>query len=68
MSSQSNSGFSETANVSENDVIASAIDDYLQHELIYRRNKRMAVRIKNLLARNTNKSLFFALGAGKLHA
>ncbi|XP_078485497.1 metalloprotease TIKI1-like isoform X1 [Ciona intestinalis] len=54
--------------VTNDDVImdnamASEIDDYLKEELIFRRNKRMATRVKDLIRRRKDESLFFAFGA-----
>ncbi|XP_068176364.1 metalloprotease TIKI2 isoform X2 [Antennarius striatus] len=43
---------------------AQQIDSYFRHELIYKRNERMARRVSALLQRNPDKSYFFAFGAG----
>uniref|UniRef100_F6X1I9 Metalloprotease TIKI n=1 Tax=Ciona intestinalis TaxID=7719 RepID=F6X1I9_CIOIN len=48
-----------------NNAMASEIDDYLKEELIFRRNKRMATRVKDLIRRRKDESLFFAFGAGE---
>ncbi|XP_022250362.1 metalloprotease TIKI1-like isoform X1 [Limulus polyphemus] len=44
--------------------IAKAIDDYFKNELIFKRNKRMAERVSELLNVYPDKSFFFAFGAG----
>ncbi|KFV56270.1 Metalloprotease TIKI2, partial [Gavia stellata] len=40
------------------------IDSYFRQELIYKRNERMGKRVMALLRENTDKSFFFAFGAG----
>ncbi|XP_063283851.1 metalloprotease TIKI2 [Pelobates fuscus] len=45
-------------------VTAQEIDIYFRHELIYKRNERMAKRVMALLRENKDKSFFFAFGAG----
>lgn len=44
---------------------AQHIDDYFRHELIYKRNLRMAERVDQLLKSQPDRSFFFAFGAGK---
>ena len=43
---------------------ARRIEEYFQHELIDKRNARMADRVGRLLARHPSTSFFFAFGAG----
>ncbi|KAM3841617.1 metalloprotease TIKI2 [Vipera latastei] len=45
-------------------VTAQEIDRYFRQELIYKRNERMGKRVMALLRENTDKSFFFAFGAG----
>ncbi|XP_077398889.1 metalloprotease TIKI1 [Vanacampus margaritifer] len=45
-------------------VTAQEIDSYFRQELIYKRNERMGKRVKALLEDHTDKSFFFAFGAG----
>ncbi|XP_058032255.1 metalloprotease TIKI2 [Ahaetulla prasina] len=45
-------------------VTAQEIDRYFRQELIYKRNERMGKRVMALLRQNTDKSFFFAFGAG----
>ncbi|KAF1464893.1 Metalloprotease TIKI2, partial [Pygoscelis adeliae] len=45
-------------------VTAQEIDSYFRQELIYKRNERMGKRVMALLRENTDKSFFFAFGAG----
>ncbi|XP_053893737.1 metalloprotease TIKI2 isoform X3 [Malaclemys terrapin pileata] len=45
-------------------VTAQEIDSYFRQELIYKRNERMGKRVMALLKQNTDKSFFFAFGAG----
>ncbi|XP_068508965.1 metalloprotease TIKI1 [Syngnathus scovelli] len=45
-------------------VTAQEIDSYFRQELIYKRNERMGKRVKALLEEHTDKSFFFAFGAG----
>ncbi|XP_057675431.1 metalloprotease TIKI1 [Corythoichthys intestinalis] len=45
-------------------VTAQEIDSYFRQELIYKRNERMGKRVKALLEEYTDKSFFFAFGAG----
>ncbi|XP_033008083.1 metalloprotease TIKI2 [Lacerta agilis] len=45
-------------------VTAQEIDSYFRQELIYKRNERMGKRVMALLRDNTDKSFFFAFGAG----
>ncbi|XP_061555210.1 metalloprotease TIKI1 isoform X1 [Phycodurus eques] len=45
-------------------VTAQEIDRYFRQELIYKRNERMGKRVKALLEEHTDKSFFFAFGAG----
>ncbi|KAJ7332748.1 hypothetical protein JRQ81_014928 [Phrynocephalus forsythii] len=45
-------------------VTAQEIDSYFRQELIYKRNERMGKRVMALLKENTDKSFFFAFGAG----
>ncbi|XP_076811744.1 metalloprotease TIKI1-like isoform X2 [Clavelina lepadiformis] len=54
---------SEHQDTSES-TMATAIDLYFKQELIYRRNHRMAERVKNLLEAFPDQSFFFAFGAG----
>lgn len=46
-------------------VTAQEIDRYFRQELIYKRNERMGKRVMDLLRQNTDKSFFFAFGAGR---
>ncbi|XP_071951989.1 metalloprotease TIKI1-like [Antedon mediterranea] len=43
---------------------ANEIDEYFKEELIIKRNRRMAMRVKELLDEYPKKSFFFAFGAG----
>ncbi|XP_033118305.1 metalloprotease TIKI1-like [Anneissia japonica] len=43
---------------------ANEIDEYFKEELIIKRNRRMAKRVKELLEEYPKKSFFFAFGAG----
>ncbi|XP_062974495.1 metalloprotease TIKI2 [Elgaria multicarinata webbii] len=45
-------------------ITAQEIDSYFRQELIYKRNERMGKRVMALLRENTDKSFFFAFGAG----
>ncbi|XP_060629448.2 metalloprotease TIKI2 isoform X1 [Anolis sagrei] len=45
-------------------VTAQEIDSYFRQELIYKRNERMGKRVMALLRDNSDKSFFFAFGAG----
>ncbi|XP_033637001.1 metalloprotease TIKI1-like [Asterias rubens] len=44
--------------------LAQEIDEYFREELIYKRNRRMASRVKEILDLYPDKSFFFAFGAG----
>nr|CAB3267207.1 metalloprotease TIKI1 [Phallusia mammillata] len=44
--------------------MADNVDYYFKKELIYRRNERMAHRVKTLLKQHSDESFFFAFGAG----
>ncbi|XP_071511518.1 metalloprotease TIKI1-like [Diadema antillarum] len=44
--------------------LANQIDRYFRQELIYKRNMRMAMRVKAILESRPKQSFFFALGAG----
>ncbi|XP_070562754.1 metalloprotease TIKI1-like [Ptychodera flava] len=44
--------------------IAENIDEYFRQELIYKRNYRMAARVRDLLETYPDRSFFFAFGAG----
>ncbi|XP_022106959.1 metalloprotease TIKI1-like isoform X2 [Acanthaster planci] len=44
--------------------LAQEIDEYFREELIYKRNRRMAARVKEILDLYPEKSFFFAFGAG----
>jgi len=44
--------------------LASEIDSYFRESLIYKRNRRMAGRVIELLLNNPGSSFFFAFGAG----
>jgi len=52
------------SNSYKDDAMSTAIDGYFKDELIYRRNARMAQRIKALLSDKPHDSFFFAFGAG----
>ena len=41
------------------------IEEYLMHELVFKRNMKMAGRIDNLLQTNKSLTFFFAIGTGK---
>ncbi|XP_064605815.1 LOW QUALITY PROTEIN: metalloprotease TIKI1-like [Liolophura sinensis] len=43
---------------------AQTIDEYFRIELLYKRNERMAERVRKLLKSHPNRSFFFAFGAG----
>ena len=45
--------------------LANQIDRYFRQELIYKRNRRMAMRVKAILESKPKQSFFFAFGAGK---
>lgn len=45
--------------------VANQIDRYFRYELIYKRNRRMAMRVKAILEAKPKQSFFFALGTGK---
>ncbi|XP_069736128.1 metalloprotease TIKI1-like isoform X3 [Phaenicophaeus curvirostris] len=45
-------------------ITAQEIDSYFRQELIYKRNERMGLRVKDLLEEYPDKSFFFAFGAG----
>ncbi|KAH0628433.1 hypothetical protein JD844_009588 [Phrynosoma platyrhinos] len=45
-------------------ITAMEIDSYFRQELIYKRNRRMGKRVKDLLDEYPDKSFFFAFGAG----
>ena len=45
--------------------LAQEIDEYFREELIFKRNRRMASRVEEILNAYPNKSFFFAFGAGK---
>ncbi len=40
------------------------IEDYLLNELVYKRNRKMAIKIDHLLKRNKTVPFFFAVGTG----
>lgn len=44
---------------------AQTIDEYFRIELLYKRNERMAERVRKLLKSHPNRSFFFAFGAGE---
>lgn len=44
---------------------AQEIQSHLTQELIFKRNERMAKRVKELLNKHRHRSFFFAFGAGK---
>jgi len=48
--------------------ITRQINEYFRSELIYKRNRRMALRIDRLLTSRPDLSFFFAFGAGKYQA
>ncbi|XP_072029752.1 metalloprotease TIKI1-like [Amphiura filiformis] len=51
--------------VAANDIsLAQEIDEYFREELIFKRNRRMASRVEEILNAYPNKSFFFAFGAG----
>nr|CAD2148946.1 unnamed protein product [Meloidogyne enterolobii] len=50
----------------EQDRLAKEIDNLLVEDILLRRNERMARRTDLLLKENSNKTLFFALGAGHI--
>ncbi|XP_046870885.1 metalloprotease TIKI1 [Hypomesus transpacificus] len=45
-------------------ITAQEIDSYFRQELIYKRNERMGKRVRTLLEEHSDKSFFFAFGAG----
>ena len=47
---------------------AQEIQNHLTQELIFKRNERMAKRVKELLQKYHHRSFFFAFGAGKCSA
>ena len=58
-------------NSNANDYVAESevkkiieIEEYLMHELVYKRNTKMARRIDDLLQTNKTLRFFFAIGSG----
>ncbi|XP_076814225.1 metalloprotease TIKI1-like [Clavelina lepadiformis] len=60
-----NSGWLTTHREKEAELLMEAeIDSYFKNELIYRRNRRMAERVRTLLEEHSGESFFFAFGTG----
>ena len=47
-------------------VAARTIDEYFREELVYRRNRRMAERVMQLVQAYPDRTFFFAFGAGEI--